>query len=233
VRDSHGKRCPVSPGAGRLQVEAKGASMLDENKLKAAQREFLSRFPGGFDDPEMVKTARKHRMAPMIALAQEAFCERAFADVPAVADNMVRLVSRSSMVSVFEKPRFRDFVRQMDENERAFLVHALREMLHGEQQAGFEAMVDILKTGKLARWSLVSVVPAYYRPTTEVFVKPTTAKGILTFFDIDDPVYSPTPGWDFYRKYRKLINDAKKVVDKSLAPSNAAFSGFLMMTVLP
>jgi len=59
------------------------------------------------------------------------------------------------------------------------------------------------------------------------------ARGILRFFEIDDPVYSPTPSWDFYRKYRKLMNDAKKEVDRSLSPSNAAFSGFLMMTVLP
>jgi hypothetical protein len=94
-------------------------------------------------------------------------------------------------------------------------------------------MVDILKTGKLAKWSLVSIIPAYYKPTREVFVKPTTAKGILKFFDIKDPVYHPTPSWDFYRKYRQLINDGKKEVSKSLSPSNAAFSGFLMMTVLP
>ena len=141
------------------------------------------------------------------------------------AENMVRIVSRSSMVSLFEKPKFRDFVKTLDENEKAFLVNALREMLHGRQQAGFEAMVEILKTGKLAKWSLVSIIPAYYRPTREVFVKPTTAKGILRFFEIDDPVYSPTPSWDFYRKYRKLMNDAKKEVDRSLSPSNAAFFG--------
>lgn len=207
--------------------------MLDETRLKAAERAFLRQFPGGFNDPEMARIARKHRMAPIVELARESFRERAFGNIHVTADNMVKVVTRSSMVSLFEKPKFRDFVKAMDENEKAFLVNALREMLHGRQQAGFEAMVDILKTGKLAKWSLVSVVPAYFKPTREVFVKPTTAKGILRFFEIDDPVYHPTPSWDFYRKYRKLINDAKKVVDKSLSPSNAAFSGFLMMTVLP
>jgi hypothetical protein len=104
-------------------------------------------------------------------------------------------------------------------------------MLHGKKQLGFEAMVDILKTGKLAKWSLISIIPAYYSPTKEVFVKPTTAKRVLKHFEIDDPVYKPTPTWDFYKKYRQLINDSKGLVHESLSPSNAAFSGFLMMTV--
>jgi hypothetical protein len=207
--------------------------VLNQARLQAAEREFLSRFPEGFNDPEIAKIGRKHRMTAMVELAQQSFSERACANIHLTAANMVKVVSRSSMVSVFEKPRFRDFVKTLDEHEKAFLVNALREILHGRQQAGFEAMVDILKTGKLAKWSLVTIIPAYYRPTREVFVKPTTAKGILRFFDIEDPVYRPTPSWDFYSKYRKLINDGKKTVDKSLSPSNAAFSGFLMMTVLP
>jgi len=132
---------------------------------------------------------------------------------------------------MFEKPKFRDFVRGMDENEKAFLVGALSQILHGKQQLGFEAMVDILKTQKLAKWSLITIIPAYYKPTKEVFVKPTTAKNILKHFEIADPIYKPAPTWDFYKKYRTLINDAKKTVDKNLSPSNAAFSGFLMMTV--
>jgi hypothetical protein len=169
----------------------------------------------------------------MTELARNSFSERACANIHLTADNMVKVVSRSSMVSLFEKPRFRDFVKALDEHEKAFLVNALRDMLHGRQQAGFEAMVDILQTGKLAKWSLVTIIPAYYKPTREVFVKPTTARGILRYFELDDPVYRPTPSWDFYRKYRKLINEGKKEVDRRLSPSNAAFSGFLMMTVLP
>jgi hypothetical protein len=198
-----------------------------------AQANFLTQYPKGFADPAMEKVGKRHRMTPMINMAQECFSEQACSNIYVTADNMVKVVSRSSMVSMFEKPRFRDFIKSMNDDEKAFMVNALRQILHGRQQAGFEAMVDILKTGKLAKWSLVTIIPAYYRPTREVFVKPTTVKGILSHFEIDDPVYKPTPTWDFYRKYRKLINDAKKQLDKSLSPSNAAFSGFLMMTVLP
>jgi hypothetical protein len=207
--------------------------MLDAARLKAAEMAFLGQYPEGFDDPQMQKIVKKHRMTPLLEMAGECFTERALSNIHVAADNMVKLVSRSSMVSLFEKPKYRDFVKSLDEHEKAFLVNALRQMLYGRQSSGFEAMVDILKTGRLAKWSLVTAIPAYCKPTREVFVKPTTAKGVLRFFDVEDPVYHPTPSWDFYRKYRKLINDAKKQVDKRLSPSNAAFSGFLMMTVLP
>jgi hypothetical protein len=205
--------------------------MLEREKLKHLEANFLRQYPQGFADQEMQKILKKHRMEKMVSLAKECFSEAACSNVHVTAENMIKVVSRSSMVSMFEKPKFRDFVRKMNENEKAFLVNALRQMLHGKQQLGFEAMVDILQSEKLAKWSLVTIIPAYYYPNKEVFVKPTTAKDILRYFDITEMVYKPTPSWKFYQQYRKLIKDAKGTVDKSLSPSNAAFTGFLMMSV--
>ncbi len=205
--------------------------MLDQKILKQLEANFLMQYPKGFADPEMEKIGKKHNVNKMTEMAQEFFTPQACSNVHITAENMIKVVSRSSMVSMFEKPKFRDFVRNMDENEKAFLVNALTQILHGKKQLGFEAMVDLLQTAKLAKWSLVTIIPAYYSPKKEVFVKPTTAKNILKHFEIADPVYKPTPTWEFYKKYRALINGAKPKVDKSLSPSNAAFSGFLMMTV--
>lgn len=205
--------------------------MLDAIKLKQLEAQFLTQYPKGFADPEMEKISKKHNVNKMTDMARDYFTPQACSNVHITAENMVKVVGRSSMVSMFEKPKFRDFVRNMDENEKYFLVNALSQMLHGKKQFGFEAMVDLLKTAKLAKWSLLTIIPAYYAPNKEVFVKPTTAKNILKHFEIADPIYKPAPTWDFYKKYRSLINNAKSKVDKSLSPSNAAFSGFLMMTV--
>ncbi len=204
---------------------------LDLTTLKQLEGDFLMRYPQGFNDPEMLAIAKKHKMSKMVELAQTSFKKRAFGNIHTTADNMIKVVSRASMVSMFEKPKFRDFVNNLSENDKAFLVKALYNMLHGKQQMGFEAMVDILRTEKLAKWSLVSIIPAYFSPNDEVFVKPTTAKGVLKHFGITDPVYKPAPTWDFYQKYRQLINHAKTQVNPDLSPSNAAFSGFLMMSV--
>ncbi len=205
--------------------------MLDQAKLKRAETLFLASYPAGFADPEMIKIGKKHRMEQMVAMARECFSPEACEDIAATADNMVKIVSRSSMVSMFEKPGFRDFVKRLQDHEKEYLVNALNQLLHGHQQSGFEALVDLLQTEKLAKWSLVSVIPAYYAPATEVFVKPTTAKGIIRFFDVAGLDYKPRPSWEFYCGYRQLINDAKQQLDPSLSPSNAAFSGFLMLSM--
>lgn len=206
-------------------------TVLDTDKLKELELDFLMQFPGGFADPEMLAMTKKHNFNKMVDFAQDAFNKVACSNIHTTAENMIKVVSRSSMVSMFEKPKFRDFVRNLNEYDKAFLVEALSNILHGKEQLGFEAIVDIMRVEKLAKWSLVSIIPAYYSPKKHVFVKPTTAKNILKHFEIDDPVYKPAPTWDFYKKYRKLIVNGKFNVDKRLSPSNAAFTGFLMMTV--
>ncbi len=204
---------------------------LDRLKLKAAELAFLQRFPEGFSDPEMQAMGKKHGMERMVTMTTELFSKKALKDIDASAENMVKIVSRSSMISMFEKPKFRDFVRCLSAGDRTYLVKALAELLHGQQQSGFEALVDILQTEKLAKWSLITIIPAYYAPTQEVFVKPTTAKNIISVFAVPDLVYKPLPSWEFYTGYRDLLNNAKLNVDPALSPSNAAFSGFLMMTM--
>ena len=207
--------------------------MLNEKKLRTAAAQFLTQYPGGFEHPEMLKVARKHRMDQMVAMTQEAFSKEACRNVTATAENMVKVIGRSSMVSMFEKPKFRDFVKQMSPDEKGFMVEALSRMLHGKQQLGFEALVDVLATGKLAKWSLVTIIPTYYAPEREVFVKPTTAKSVIQYFEVSELIYKPRPSWAFYESYRRLINESKQKVDARLSPSNAAFSGFLMSIARP
>jgi len=205
---------------------------LNPSKLKQAEANFLSRYPGGFADPEMVKIGKRHPMEKMTTMAHESFSTRARKNIGQYSEDMAKIVGRSSMVSMFEKPKFRDLVKRLAPGERSFMVQAMHDLLNSDnQQAGFEALVELLKTEKLAKWSLISIIPAYYAPTTEVFVKPTTAKNIIQHFDVPELIYKPTPSWAFYTAYRDLINEAKTKVDSSLSPSNAAFSGFLMMAM--
>jgi hypothetical protein len=147
-----------------------------------------------------------------------------------VADTLIKIVSRSSMVSRFEKPQFRNFIESLGPMEKDALAYAVENRLHGEKKRGFDEMLGILLHYKLAKWAIISVVPFYFSPKREVFVKPTTAKGILAFLEIDDLHYAPTPSWDFYRGYRGLVADIKKNVTPSLAPNNAALTGFMMMS---
>ena len=92
-------------------------------------------------------------------------------------------------------------------------------------------MLDMHLHYKIAKWAIVSAVPFYFSPRREVFVKPTTAKGILAFLEVDDLHYNATPSWEFYNGYRHLVTEIKKQDSPSLSPTNAALTGFLMMSL--
>ena len=204
---------------------------MNLKKLKQAEEAFLDRYPGWFNHPEMVEIGKKHKMDKMIALAQDGFAVRNFKLPDLIVENTTKVITRSSMVSVFEKPKFRDFAHSLPSKDRKILADGLEELLHGHEQKGFETVTEILKSGKLAKWSLLTICQTYYRPQIEVFIKPTTVKGVIDFFELKNLQYKPTPTWGFYDQYRDIINEMKSRVNPSLSTYNAAFSGFLMMSM--
>ncbi|MFC3195256.1 hypothetical protein ACFODZ_13465 [Marinicella sediminis] len=204
---------------------------MNLDKLKQAEAQFLQLYPQGFADPGLLAIGKKHRMPQMIEQCQALFDKQAFNKPHSIVEEMIRMVSRSSMVSMFEKPKFKDFVKSLPGTDVDRLSEAFYEQLYGDQHRGFEDLLNLLMTQKLAKWSLMTILPNYVWPHREVFVKPTTAKGVIHWFELQDLVYKPRPSWDFYQRYRANIMDMKQQVVPSLAGSNAAFSGFLMMSL--
>jgi len=205
--------------------------LMNITRLEEAQSAFLERFPGGFAHPEMLAIAKKHKVDKMTALVQERFAKARFKDTDAIVASMSEVVGKSSLVSIFEKPRFKEFAGLMLPEDKKQLAGGLRSWLHGDRQAGFEAVLDVLSAGRLAKWSLQTVIPMYFHPTTEVFLKPTTVKGVIEFFELEVPPYRPTPSWEFYEAYHAAIMDMQVRVDPSLRLATAAFCGFLMMSL--
>jgi hypothetical protein len=205
---------------------------MNLSRLKQAEAAFLLRYPGGFENPEIIATrVKKHKPDQMIALARESFSKGNFEHPALIVQNTIRVISRSSIISVFEKPRFRDFANALPPQEREFFSSGMKELLHGDEQAGFEIVLDLLKSGKLAKWSLMTVSQTYFHPQRDVFIKPTTVKGVIEYFALENLHYKPTPSWAFYDAYRSVFHEMKSRVDESLCPTNAAFSGFLWMTI--
>jgi hypothetical protein len=205
--------------------------MMNLQKLKQAEKLFLENYPGGFENPEMAEIRKKHNVDKMIAFAQNSFSKENFRHPDLIAENMIKVITRSSVISVFEKPRFRDFVRALPLKDKQKLASGLEELLHGREQPGFETVLEVLKSGRLAKWSLITNCPTYFRPQVDIFIKPTTVKGVIEYFELKDLHYKPTPAWAFYEAYRSAFNEMKSRVSPVLAPTNAAFSGFLMMSM--
>jgi len=204
---------------------------MNLKRLKQAEAEFLARYPGGFNHPDMITIGKKHNVGKMTEQAKELLSKKSFQKTGPVLDSLIKIVSRSSMVSMFEKPKFRDYVNGLDRDEREALAMGFQLLLHGKQQRGFEIVIDILARGKLAKWSLITICPNYMKPLDQVFVKPTTAKNVIKYLELENLDYKPRPSWAFYEEFRSQILAMKEKVDPSISPSNAAFTGFLMMSL--
>ena len=205
---------------------------MNVRKLEQAEAAFLARFPKGFADPGMEKIRKSHNVDRLADFARANLTEAALSRPQRFVDTLLKIVSRSSMVSRFEKPPFREFLDALDSKDKRRLTDAFGKRLFGRQKReGFDEIVELLARYKLARWSLVTAVPFYFAPSKEAFVKPSTARRIVAFLEVDDLQYHSRPNWAFYIGYRKLIFEIKEEVDSSLTPNNAAATGFLMGTI--
>ena len=201
-------------------------------RLKEAEAAFLERFPGGFGDPGMEPIRKRHNVDRLTQFAQENLTPMTYSRPETFCDALLTIIGRSSMVSRFEKPPFREFINSLSSKGKRELTDAFERRLVGRgKRAGFESIVDLFARYKLARWSLVSAVPFYFAPKREAFVKPTTAKKIITLLEVDGLEYHPRPDWAFYDGYRRLIADIRQHLDPSLTPNNAAITGLLMFTL--
>ena len=122
---------------------------MNLEKLRMAEAAFMNRYPGGFTHVDMQAIGKKHKIDRMIEFAQESFAKKNFRDTQSIIDNMIKVVSRSSMVSVFEKPKFKNFTSCLTPKEKNALVAGLKDQLHCNQQKGFEKIIDLLTEKEL------------------------------------------------------------------------------------
>lgn len=200
-------------------------------KIKALELDFLSRYPGGFEHPDMIKAGKKHKMGKQTEYIKNVCTIENLQRGSEVFIDVCKVVTSSSLVSVFEKMRFRDLMGELDHFEKDEFVFAVYELIHGTEKEGFNRLVNLLQPYKLAKWPIISVFRVYYYPNEDVLMKPTVVKKVLKYFEITDIKYTTTPDFAFYKKYQTYINKLKKEVPNSLRPNNPAFTGFLMLSI--
>src|SRR5215203_80625 len=103
---------------------------MNLKRLKRAEEDFLYQYPGGFENPEMIEVRKKHKLDKMIEMTQDAFVKRNFKLPDLITENVVKIVSRSSLISVFEKPKLRDFVFSLPPNKRKSIAKGLEGVLY-------------------------------------------------------------------------------------------------------
>ena len=200
---------------------------MNLEKLKDIEEEFLFHYPNGFEDEKFFPTMKKFDPSKLEEFAKENFKKENFSNPNLVVDAFFKIIQKSVLVSVFDKLKFRDLFANMTSYEKDMLSIELYELLHGDKKEGFKGLVEFLDQYKLAKWTVISVVLYYFDRQKEYFIKPTTTKNVIKYFEIKDLVYTSKPNYEFYDSYKKILNEMKKNVHNSLSRDNAGFTGFL------
>ena len=200
---------------------------MNLEKLKDIEEEFLFHYPNGFEDEKFFPTMKKFDPSKLEEFAKENFKKENFSNPNLVVDAFFKIIQKSVLVSVFDKLKFRDLFANMTSYEKDMLSIELYELLHGDKKEGFKGLVEFLDQYKLAKWTVISVILYYFDRQKEYFIKPTTTKNVIKYFEIKDLVYTSKPNYEFYDSYKKILNEMKKNVHNSLSKDNAGFTGFL------
>lgn len=201
-----------------------------KEKLKIAIDMFYSMYPDGFSDIELDKIRKRHKTEKMQLLAKDMFCKDNFARAELICENYAKIVSKSSLISYFEKPKVKQMVASMSHIKKDMFSISLYETLFGDMREGLEGMAEVLADYNLAKWSLVTIVMYYYHREKEYFIKPTTTKNILKYFDAKSPTYKPKPTFEFYEEYKNFLESLKKDANIDIK-DNAAFTGLFMIAM--
>jgi len=204
---------------------------MNLEKLKYLELEFLERYPKGFEDAHFFPTMKKFKPEKLEEFAKEALKKENFSNPHLVVDGFFKTIQKSVMVSLFDKLKLKDAITSLNSYEKDMLSIEIYELLYGDKKEGFEGLVEFLAQYNLAKWTLISIIPYSINRQTEYFIKPTTTKNIIKYFELESLIYKPKPSFEFYENYTEILNEMKSNIDDSLTFDNAAFTGFLKIGI--
>ena len=204
---------------------------MNLNKLKELESEFLYRYPEGFKDAHFFPTMKKFKPEKLEEFAKDVLKKENFSNPNQIVDSFYKVIQKSVMVSLFDKLKLKDALATLNSYEKDMLSIEIYELLYGDTKAGFEGLVEFLAEYKLAKWTLLSIVPYTINRQTQYFIKPTTTKNIIKYLELKDLIYKPKPSFEFYENYTKVLDEMKSNLDETLTFDNAVFTGFFKVAI--
>ncbi|AXX92268.1 hypothetical protein CPU12_09130 [Malaciobacter molluscorum LMG 25693] len=204
---------------------------MNIGKLRDLESEFYDQYPKGFKDERLLCLLKKFNPEKLEEVAKNYFQKENFSQPQLICEGFMKVISRSPMVSLFDKAKLRDALKSMDIYQKDMLSIELYELIYGNKKNGFNGLVEFLKEYNLAKWTLVTLIPYALKRKKEYFIKPTTTKMIINFLELENLIYKPKPSYEFYKSYSKVLSVLKKDLKKPVLLDNAAFTGFLKMGI--
>lgn len=179
---------------------------------------FLNFFPEGLEDEEFINLSKKHKVNNKIFKTIEDIDIEDFLEEypPTVKKNIqliTKLVTSCSMVSVFEKMAFKNYIA--DKRLHETFLQSLYELLNNCNEDTFMEFARVLglrkheKNCNIAKWPIITFFLMFFNPDQEVFIKPTTIKKVAKLLEYDIK-YEATLNYQTYSLVRDMVTDYKK-----------------------
>jgi hypothetical protein len=212
-------------------------------RYKDIDKYFMKAFPKGLDDPNWLDLSKKHASYKKVIdifkneLSEENFNEYLLREsYKPLIDATLSVINKSTMVNLFEKIAFRNFV-DSNANPKDFL-EALYNTLYVDYKTHMAALVKelgkfkSLKNANAAKWGIVTCFLIHAEPNLHVIVKPTTTKAIALFLNTDI-AYSATPNIESYEKIKNMILDFKKNSALAKGENNIITQAIMYVAINP
>lgn len=202
---------------------------MNKKKLKELEENFFEYYPKGFEDEKLIKTSKIFDTKRFNNVVKSSFDIKNFSNCEQICQDFFKILLKSPLISFYEGDILKSALKSFTNYEKDMLSIYLQELLHEDLNSGFEDFVELLAIKNLAKWHIVTLIPYYFAPEQNYFLKPTTTKNIIKYFELENLKYNSKPNYEFYENYTKELEIMKNSVRKELRDDNAKFTGFLRM----
>ena len=119
----------ATAGSVRLM---KTLPQMNRERLRQAEASFLQIYPRGFADPAIQPLRKKHNVDRLVRFSRDNLTRVHCSRPEALSSALLKVVSRSSLVSRFEKPRFKEFLASLGSDDKVALAFAVEQRLESQ-----------------------------------------------------------------------------------------------------
>lgn len=193
--------------------------MINKQTAKSIDQMFLTIFPDGLEDQTWNDLGKKHDPTKIFKVLENELSEKELKkllkqkDYETICEVTTKLVKKCTVVSVFEKVAFSNFIAKETSAE---FCNALYNFLYNYSEESFESFVSVLskhkhsKNANAAKWPIISFLKAYQDPNSYVILKPNTVKAVAKALEFDIE-YSPRPNYNTYCKVLEMVKQYQSV----------------------
>lgn len=200
-------------------------------EYKEIIKKFKILYPNGFEDEKWKEGEKKYKVEKINSFVDNNISKKIFENyintnqTGKIIELIEKIISLSSVVSVFEKIAFRNFINEANNKIIDSFAILLNNMLYGKDfEENFDSFSDFLVSNKylgkntnIAKWTLVTSILAHIKRNEEVLIKPNTAKYISKI--LQKPFYYiSVPNIITYNDYKKIVMEFKNELEKDFMP---------------